>query len=99
MFWDCPKIQDYWFDVQGWLHTNFIHCTDIIVSEEPVILGSKANVVHFLSWLHTGSVLCIQNTSLYAKAKEMSLKKQKEKNIHELCVSVTFGRGSAMKLV
>ena len=45
MFWDCPKIQDYWFDVQGWLHTNFIHCIDIIFSKELVILGSKANIV------------------------------------------------------
>ena len=45
MFWDCPKIQDYWFDVQGWFHTSFTHCTDIIFSKELVILGSKANVV------------------------------------------------------
>ena len=45
MFWDCPKIQNYWFDVQGWLHTSFTHCTDIIFSKELVILGSKANVV------------------------------------------------------
>ena len=45
MFWDCPKIQDYWFDVQGWLHTSFTHCTNIIFSKELVILGSKANVV------------------------------------------------------
>ena len=43
-FWDCPKIQDYWFDVQGWLHTSFTHCTNIIFSKELVILGSKANV-------------------------------------------------------
>ena len=45
MFWDCPKIQNYWFDVQGWLHTSFTHCTDIIFSKQLVILGSKANVV------------------------------------------------------
>ena len=47
MFWDCPKIQDYWFDVQGWLHTttSFTHCTNIIFSKELVILGSKANMV------------------------------------------------------
>ena len=45
MYWDCPKIQDYWFDVQGWLHTSFTHCTDIIFSKELVIHGSKANVV------------------------------------------------------
>ena len=38
-------IQDYWFDVQGWLYTSFTHCTDIIFSKELVILGSKANVV------------------------------------------------------
>ena len=45
MFWDFPKIQDYWFDVHGWFHTSFTHCTDIIFSKELVILGSKANVV------------------------------------------------------
>ena len=45
MFWDCPKIQDYWFDVQGWLQTSFTQCTNIIFSNELVILGSKANVV------------------------------------------------------
>ena len=45
MFWDCPKFQDYWFDVQGWLHTRFTHCTDIIFSKELVIFGSKANMV------------------------------------------------------
>ena len=30
LFWDCPKIQDYWFDVQGWLHSNFTHFTDVV---------------------------------------------------------------------
>ena len=45
MFWDCPKIQDYWFDVQGWLQTSFTRCTDIIFSKELVILGSKVNMV------------------------------------------------------
>ena len=50
LFWDCPKIQDYWFDVQGWLHSNFTHCTDVVFfcfffSKELVILGSKENVV------------------------------------------------------
>ena len=35
----------FWFDVQGWLHTSFTHCTDIIFSKELVILGSKANGV------------------------------------------------------
>ena len=45
MFWDCPKIQNYCFDVQGWLHTSFTHCTDIIFSKKLFILGSKANVV------------------------------------------------------
>ena len=45
MFWDCPKIQDYWFDAQGWLQTSFTRCTDIIFSKELVILGSKVNMV------------------------------------------------------
>ena len=45
-FWNCPKIQDYWFDVQGWLHNNFAHCTDVVFfSKELVFLGSKENVV------------------------------------------------------
>ena len=30
LFWDCPKIQDYWFDVQGWLQSNLTRCTDIV---------------------------------------------------------------------
>ena len=41
----APKIQDYWFDVQGWLHTSFTHCTHIIFSNELVIFDSKATVV------------------------------------------------------
>ena len=41
MFWDCLRIQDYWFDVQGWLHTNFIHCTDIIFSKSLLFLAVK----------------------------------------------------------
>ena len=45
MFRDRPKIQDYWFDVQGWLHTSLTHCTEIIFSTELVIPGNKTNVV------------------------------------------------------
>ena len=30
LFLDCPKIKDYWFDVQGWLHSNFTHYTKVV---------------------------------------------------------------------
>ena len=45
MFWDCPKIQDYWLDVQGWLQTKFTHCTDIIFPKELVSFVSKVKMV------------------------------------------------------
>ena len=32
MSWGCPKIQGYWSDAQLWLHTNFTHCTDVLLS-------------------------------------------------------------------
>ena len=51
MFWDCPKIQNYWFDVQGWLHTSFTHCTDIIFSELLVwCTGMASYQLHTLYW-------------------------------------------------
>ena len=25
-FWDCPEIQDYCFDIQGWLQAHSCHC-------------------------------------------------------------------------
>ena len=45
MFWECPKVQDFWLEVQGWLHKYFEHCTHIIFSKELIILGVKANLV------------------------------------------------------
>ena len=45
MFWDCPKIQVYWFDIHCWLHANFSHCSKILLSGELIILGSKVNTV------------------------------------------------------
>ena len=44
MFWNCPQIPDYLFDVQG-LDTNFTCFTEIIFSKELVILGSEVNTV------------------------------------------------------
>ena len=26
MFWECPKTQDYWLDVENWIHTSFTRC-------------------------------------------------------------------------
>ena len=45
MLWDCPTIQDYWFDIQGWLHANFSHCSKILFSREFIILENKVNTV------------------------------------------------------
>ena len=45
IFWDCPKIQGYWFYTQGWLHANFSHCSKILLFRELIILGSKVNTV------------------------------------------------------
>ena len=28
MFCDCPKIQDYWLDVQNWISNSFTHCNN-----------------------------------------------------------------------
>ena len=33
--------------MQGWLLSNFTHCTDVGFSKELVILGSKENVVTY----------------------------------------------------
>ena len=45
MFWECPKVQDFWLEVQGWLHKHFEHCTNITFSKELIILGVRANLV------------------------------------------------------
>ena len=45
MFWNCPKVQDYWLEVQGWLHKYFQHCTNDTFSKELIILGVRANLV------------------------------------------------------
>ena len=29
MFWECPKVQDLWLEVQDYLHKHFEHCTNI----------------------------------------------------------------------
>ena len=30
MYWDCPKLQNYWLDVQNWIHTpNFTQCNNV----------------------------------------------------------------------
>lgn len=45
MFWECEQIQDFWRDLENWLHEKFVHCTDITFSKELIILGSKQNVI------------------------------------------------------
>ena len=45
MFWDCPKIQDYWLDVQNWIRTNFTHYNNVIFTRDLIILGSEKNTI------------------------------------------------------
>ena len=42
MFWECPKVQDFWLEVQGWLYKHFEHCTNVTFSKELIILGVRA---------------------------------------------------------
>ena len=65
MFWDCQEIQDYWFDIQGWLHANFCCCRKILLSRELIILGSKVNTVtdriFYLFMLFASTVSSLQD--------------------------------------
>ena len=85
LFWNCSKIQDYWFDVQGCIHTNLTHCTDIIFSKELLIIGSKVNMVTdrildfyiliakhniFISKLH-GTVPCLNIFIRFLKNRDI----------------------------
>ena len=45
MFWECPKVQDFWIEIQGWLQKHFEHCTNVTFSKELIILGVRANLV------------------------------------------------------
>ena len=45
MVWECPKVQDFWLEVQGWLHKHFEHCINITFSKELIILGVRTNLV------------------------------------------------------
>ena len=45
MFWDCPKRQNYWLDVQNWICTNFTHCKNVIFTRDLIILGSEKNTI------------------------------------------------------
>ena len=45
MFWECPKAQDFWLEVQGWLHKRFERSTNVTFSKELIILGVRANLV------------------------------------------------------
>ena len=45
MFWECPKVQDFWLEIQGWLHKNFEHCTNVTFLKDLIILGVTANLV------------------------------------------------------
>ena len=45
MLGNCPKVQEFWFDIQGWLHAHVVHCNTITLSEELVILGCKPDSV------------------------------------------------------
>ena len=55
MFWDCPKIQDYWLDVQNWICTDFTHCNNVIFPRDLIILGSEKNTItdRFFGPTHT----------------------------------------------
>ena len=43
MLWDVPKIQEHWFDIEGWLQANVGHCMNVPLSKE-IILGSKGDI-------------------------------------------------------
>lgn len=45
LFWDCPRVQNFWLDVQDWIRSNFRHCDNIQLSKELIFLGLKDNVV------------------------------------------------------
>ena len=45
MFWDCPKIQDYWLAVQNWICPYFTHCNNVIFTRDLIILGSEKNTI------------------------------------------------------
>ena len=45
MFWECPKVQDFLLEVQGWLYKHFEHCTNVTFTKELIILGVRANLV------------------------------------------------------
>ena len=45
MFWECPKVQEFWLEVQGCLHKHFEYCTNVTFSKELIILGVRANLV------------------------------------------------------
>ena len=46
LFWECETTQTFWLGVQGWLQTNFIHCSNVVIPKEIVILGHGE---HFMS--------------------------------------------------
>jgi len=43
LFWECNKVQSFWSDFIGWLQTHFVHCTNLVLSRELIILGTKKN--------------------------------------------------------
>ena len=48
MFWNCLKVQEFCFDIQGWLHVHFVHCNNIPLSEESVIMEWKPDVTDII---------------------------------------------------
>ena len=41
MFWECPKVQDLWLEVQDYLHKHFEHCTNITFWKELIAVNME----------------------------------------------------------
>ena len=44
-FWNCQYVKKFWTDLEEWLHTKFMHCSNVTLSKEIIILGFKENFI------------------------------------------------------
>jgi exonuclease III len=44
LFWDCIVTQGFWNEFTEWLHKNFHHCENLVLSKRLVIFGCSPNV-------------------------------------------------------
>ena len=43
LLWECPKVQEYWSEVQSWFRSNFTHCNTVLFSEQLIVLGCTSD--------------------------------------------------------